>query len=71
MINQLTRPNVTKVKKVKDKQQLTKVKGDQKLKLLSLSKMTRRRVFLDKCPEANCREKPWKSPGSNLRHRIT
>ena len=28
--------------------------------------------YLDKfkCLEAKCREKPWKSPGSNLRHQI-
>ena len=24
----------------------------------------------DKCLKAKCREKPWKSPGSNLRHRL-
>ena len=28
------------------------------------------RHFLDKCPEAPCSEKPWKSPGSNQRHQI-
>ena len=29
-----------------------------------------RRVDKFKCLQAKCREKPWKSPGSNLRHQI-
>ena len=42
----------------------------QKFATFSTSNNSKNKVDKFKCLEAKCREKPWKSPGSNLRHQI-